>query len=305
MTGRIYCEYLDFGQKGVTPDCLNLVFDDSAGYTVPDTVENSISTIWERLNKSSPQLHDGDLLHLSGTVDDGREIHLSPGNFREFYSIRAIFHNQPLVEEFEVSPEIRDFAQRHIKPLSSVTAVLARDELVVGIKNTDKGSQVTLPGSGYLDGEVDMTDEQHLHPVRDIILREVEEELAIRPASESVRCLGVYSECVEGVCLNPAIFSIVKVSRTPEEVIESFRTAEDSWEFDSVFTVPLTSEALHRMAAGSFNRVPEFPEELLTGSLSNSAKTPLLLGTVGRWKFGESWFANFIDEREIDILRRD
>ncbi|RDZ65195.1 hypothetical protein C5B90_02160 [Haloferax sp. Atlit-12N] len=290
-----YRRWSDYGARGVPPEALELAFDGESAYDLSPAVERAVERAWESVAEGSDRLFDGDLLNLVKVSDDGRRLTLGPARFRDYFVNRLTRTGHDAVADAGLTPAGRAELGERVHVLSSFVAVVCDDGVLLGVRapEDDHGALVSFPGSGYLDGEEDVTDDGSIRPVREVVAREVEEELGLVEHVECVRCLGVFEDVGDATHYNPALFSVVEVDAAADRVASSIRKADDTWEFSSFATVPMEPDALNALVELSMSGAPvpapldgDLPESV-TGATS---KTLLMALLLGRYRFGSDWF---------------
>lgn len=301
MDKQTYRLYADYGEKGINAESIDFSFRPNETYSLPETLDQKIGEVWARLTSKNPRLHDGTLLNLLKIEENSSSIRAGVVSFRDYVSLWYALVNNTTTDNFELSSYERIFIKQNIKPLSSYMAVTTGDQIVVGTRNTSEGKWLSFPGSGYLDTKGDTTDDDRLHPTARILQRELYEELNIEKV-ENIVSLGISAEEIEGIYLNPAIFSLSTVDYSSEYILEEAQEAQDHWEFEEIFTVPLNEEILRNIVQ---KEPPEWksilPQSVPRERLSLAPKTPLMIAFIGRYQFGKEWYDDIVTGSRIQI----
>jgi len=118
-----------------------------------------------------------------------------------------------------------------------MVAIVAGDDLLIGVKRRTDSNFLSLPGSGYLDRNGDMRAGE-LCPTAEIVAREVYEETGLEDL-DRIRCFGIFEDLHPESHLNPALFSIITTSISiVRPVLDRIDRAEDADEFDRFLAVP-------------------------------------------------------------------
>ncbi|WP_410765138.1 hypothetical protein [Haloferax sp. DFSO60] len=302
-----YVRWGDYGATGIDPADLELVYDPDSKYGFSPSVAATIQQVWDSVAGRNDRLFDGNLLNVVDVDENGRRLLLGPAQFRDYLVRRLILSRHGATADIEISDEVRTALRLQVRVLSSFVAVVADDGLLVGVRagEDDTGALLSFPGSGYLDRDEDVTPSGTVRPTYELIEREVEEELGLADRIETIRCLGVFEDLVDSTHYNPALFSVVEVAATSEEVMQSIQKADDSWEFSEFFVVPIDEGTLIDLVqVGLPNdsvsaQANEFIPSAVEGTTS---KTLLMLALLGRYWFGDDWFDSLREQHpEIEI----
>jgi len=290
-----YREYGDYGVDGINPREIRTIYRPDDAYEIPAELDQKISDVWSQILKRDRAIHDSKLLYLTEITDGARSLHLGQGAFREYYVVWSSLHSAGFETDIQLSKEEKEFVGRNIHALSVVTPIVAGDEVVLGIKETAEGYWVGFPGSGYLEVEKDTTEEGGIRPLNQVLRRELEEELGVSEGVSSIDCLGLFSEEVDGLCINPAVISIANTDLNSTDIVDNFGFAEDSWEFEAVFCVPMLKSTIESLIRGRFRELDvEIPPEVTGDETSLAPKASLVFALLGRHKFGRRWFQETI-----------
>jgi len=185
-----------------------------------------------------------------------------------------------------------------------MVAIVAGDDLLIGVKRRTDSNFLSLPGSGYLDRNGDMRAGE-LCPTAEIVAREVYEETGLEDL-DRIRCFGIFEDLHPESHLNPALFSIITTSRSSDHVLDRIDRAEDADEFDRFLAVPLRPDALSALIRTDTNDA-ELPVAApkLEGDLNGiSDKTLLMLLLIGRNRFGRDWFQRELANSSVVLVRK-
>ncbi|MFC4542843.1 hypothetical protein ACFO5R_13015 [Halosolutus amylolyticus] len=250
----------------------------------------AVDAIWTDQRERNDRLFDGPMLSVTDAVPDRNRIRTERTSFRYFLAKRALLAGDFTAAEYGLSDEQRALLLNRLRVLSSVTAVIAGEELLMGVRSASVSGPGTLsfPGSGYLDPSKDTTSDGTIVPTRELVLREIEEELGFSDGIDAIRCLGIFEDIVDGYHLNPALFSVVEVGRSRTELDTISETAADAWEFDRFLSVPLDAEFLERL----LSELPNVPAHLLGTDrpCTLSPKACLMLHLASGHRFDRQWF---------------
>lgn len=295
---REFREWVDFGPDGRRPESVSLGYRPDATASAVTARSERIDRLWEEAKRERPSLFDAPGFRLLDASDDGVEV--GPAQFKHHFVRRLL-----LSGSLEASaPELRDELREAVHFLSSMVAVVAGGEVLIGVKRRTGRAFLSLPGSGYLDRDEDMC-AGGLRPTAEVVAREVYEETGLEDV-DRIRCFGVFEDLRPGSHLNPALFSVVTTSRSAGTLLDRIGRAEDADEFDRFLAVPLRPDALSRLirtgtdGAGLPVEAPE-----LEGDVNElSDKTLLALLLVGRRRFGRDWFRSELADSDV-VLDRD
>jgi hypothetical protein len=304
MSDKRYRKYADYGSEGVHPEILHGTFNPTNNCEIPTVLDEQIKTVWSHLLEKRPRLHDSDILNLTGIADGGHTLEFGHVPFRIYYVSWLSLRNATVAREIKLTTELRAFLQRHLHATASHLAIVSDNEVLFGRKQIEGGCWIDFPGSGYLDTMHDTNKKNDMYPFDQIIRREIKEELAILDLIDEITCFGVFSEETDGIAINPAILSMARVERPPSEVLCRAKGAEDSWEFEELFFVPLSDKkAIESIIVdGSVqSEVSKYQGEKKDSNTSLAPKTPLLLALIGRQKYGLPWFQSTVEEAGFRI----
>ncbi|WP_019991974.1 hypothetical protein [Natronorubrum tibetense] len=304
MSDKRYRKYADYGPEGIYPKTLHGEFDPTNNCEVPPTLDEQIKIVWSQLLEKRPRLHDSDILNLTGIADGGYTLEFGHVPFRTYYVLWLSLRNATVAREIKLTTEQRAFLQRHLHATASHLAIVSENEVLLGRKPIEGGYWIDSPGSGYLDTTHDTTHSNGICPFDQIIRREVKEELAILDLVEDINCLGVFSEETDGIAINPAVLSVARVEAPPSEILCRARGAEDSWEFEELFSVPFSDKRAIEsiIVEGSVqSEVSSYLEEARYTTTPLAPKTPLLLALTGRQKYGPAWFQSIVEESGFEV----
>lgn len=220
-------------------------------------------------------------------------LELAPIPFEYYLARQELLTTAETRARHGVSQSVVEQLRREIRALSSITAIVVDDHLLLGVRPPEwRASYPTLsaPGGGYLDYERDFPNAPERFP-RDAVLREVTEETGITAADVTdVRAFGVYEETADGSDRNPAVFSRLSVARSRDDVEAFWREAPDNDEFEQLLWVPLRPDVVVRTlrAATSTRDVPDVLSdqvELESDRWRFTPKTALLVFLLGRARF--------------------
>lgn len=282
----------DLGREGRAPETVQLEYHPERAYSFPEHVKSTVEDVWESAKDERERLFNSPGLNLL-RVTDGC-VHLGPAQFRDYF-VRRLF----LSGEINDSPdELSALLRRSVRLLSSFVGVVVRNKLLLGIKQTDTDGAgiLSLPGSGYLDREMDMECAE-MRPTSSVIKREIEEEINITDP-DKIRCIGVFEDLHPQSHLNPALFSIVSIDRPQSAVQRAARDAEDAHEFSRLVFVPLTDQTLSSLVRLDIDEAASLGEaECLPHNKFDrlSHKTLLMLLLLGRYQLGTDWFSRECD----------
>mgnify|MGYP006288978301 CR=1 FL=1 len=288
-----YQRWADFGPEGISPNEITLDYHPERKYTLSSKTTEAVTETWTALIDTDEELFDAPSFNLCGVT--GLRLQLGPTRFRDHRVRRALLSSDdrvPRTYSESVTEELHDA----IHLLSSFVAVVANGHLCLGIKpeGPEDAPFLSLPGSGYLDRDLDMEDDT-VKSTEQVIGRELHEELGLRLNDASVRCLGVFEDTALDSHLNPALFSVVETEQTPEMVRERARTAPDRDEFTDLAFLPIEGDVLSALVARALpsesqGRLPATLPFDDVGRLSH--KTLLMLLLLGRAFEGTAWFEN-------------
>lgn len=305
-----YYSWADYGPDGVSPDQLELTYDPSRRYELSERLDSTLTEIWEEMVARNPKLHDPPCLNLVYMEENKRRAVLGPTRFRDYSVVRLCNSNDNFLDEDRLSDDDLKWLQEEVSIVSSFCACIADDSLILGFRSHSGDlldGRASFPGSGYLDLNEDSYGGQEMKPTRDIITREIGEELNVQNKLDSISCLGIFDEFENGASINPAIFSVVELDCSPNHVREQMEDAEDRWEFASLFWVNLQdSVAYERFVSNALDGslVHVQPEEKRGVSTQFTDKARLMLPLVGRYRYGDDWFSSLLHNfyNKINII---
>lgn len=289
-------EWAEFGVWGIPPGDVDWDYDPSRRYALPDQLRAKIDRIWEDEAEGNDNLYNGNVFNLFGV--DGTVLRTGPAQFKDFFARYVALTGRGNASTASFTSEERRTLEESIHVLSSFCAVLSDDVVVLGIRNTDRTEEgehlLSLPGSGYLDRDMDMNDSGEMHPTSMIIEREIREELNIDDRIAQIDCLGVYEDTMSESIYNPSLFSVVRTTRSPRDIRSEMTEAEDNWEFERLVFVSYDDRRLDTLLDVAFD-VPGASieidgDELRSTNTSFSAKCVMMLLLLGRMHRGTSWF---------------
>lgn len=297
-----FCQWYDFGVRGIPPEELVLAYDSEAEYELPPSLEQKIENTWERITEDHPGLFNGPLLNLIEVSSEERRISLGPSQFRDYQFKRLVLSNHETTTDLELTAEEQEFLREEIHVLSSFVAIILDDAVLMGVKpkNSEHGGVLSFPGSGYLDRDEDCTDDGELKPTRTVIEREIDEELNVADRITGIKCLGVFDDAEDATHYNPAIFSIVEIDATKAEVKERITDADDSWEFAEFVFFPTRREdvldsVLELAFANEHTSGEQLPGLDVTTVDGVTTKSGLMVLLLGRFWFGTDWYIERLD----------
>lgn len=286
-----YQRWADFGPEGLPPSEITLDYQPERKYTLSSKTSKAVTETWGALTDTDEEMFDAPSLNLRGVA--GLRLQLGPTRFRDHRVRRALLSGDDSVPRTyceSVTHELHDAV--HL--LSSFVAVVANGHLCLGIKpeGPKDAPFLSLPGSGYLDRDLDMAGGT-VKSTEQVIGRELREELGLMISDASVRSLGVFEDTAPDSHLNPALFSVVETEQTSDMVRKRARTAPDRDEFTDLAFLPvegavlsaLVARALPSESQGSLPASIPFDD---VGRLSH--KTLLMLMLLGRDFEGTAWF---------------
>lgn len=283
--------WADFGSQGSSPTQITLDYHPTRDYTLSEEATEAITKTWEALSDRDGKLFDAPGFNLRGVTDF--RLRLGPTRFRDHRVRRALLSGEDCVRggySESVTKELEDTV--HL--LSSFVAIVADDRICLGLKpdGPTNAPFLSLPGSGYLDREVDMMGKD-VESTKRVIGREIREEINFDIDDATVRCLGVYEDTDSDSHLNPALFSVVETEQTPDTVRKRAQTAPDRDEFIDLTFVPAEGAVLSSLVARALpgksqNSLPESYPFDDVGRMSH--KTLLMLLLLGRYFNGAAWF---------------
>jgi len=295
---RQFREWVDFGPNGRAPESVPIDYRPDATTPVSAARSERIDRLWERAKRERQGLFDAPGFRLLEASETG--ISVGPARFKHHF-VRRLLLSDSLTAS---AGELRDELRESVRFLSSMVAVVADGDVLIGVKRRSGRTFLSLPGSGYLDRNEDMR-EGELRPTAEIVSREVYEEIGLEDAAR-VRCFGVFEDLRPDSHLNPALFSVVETSRSSDRVLDDVGQAEDADEFDQFLAVPLRPDALSglvRAGTGDAALSVEIPD--LEGGVSElSDKALLALLLVGRERFGREWFGRELADAPV-VLEQD
>lgn len=286
-----YRRWADFGPKGI-PSCeITLDYQPERDYTLSSNTTEAVTETWGALTDTDEELFDAPSFNLRGVAD--LRLKLGPTRFRDHRVRKALLSGDdriPRTYSESVTEELHDAV--HL--LSSFVAVVADGYLCLGIKpeGPEDAPFLSLPGSGYLDRDLDMAGDT-VKGTEQVIGRELREELGLIIDDASVRCLGVFEDTDPDSHLNPALFSVVETEQMSDMVRERARTAPDRDEFSDLAFLPIEGAVLSALVARA---LPTESQGSLPASLPFddvgrlSHKTLLMLLLLGRDFEGTAWF---------------
>lgn len=299
---KTYHEWLDLGSTGVSPNDITFEYDKTRGYNIIDILDENVSQIWERATEQNERLFDGDLFNLVSIDKGTKTITLGPASFRDYYVKVAVLNGETELNTSITSSKKRAFLREQIHVLSSVTALIAEDKLILGKKVSKKPKSpllLSLPGSGYLDRDEDISQIKKDN-VSEVITREIKEETQIIDQIQNIRCFGVYEDTYQGSHRNPALCSLVETSADRELLERRKQTAPDGWEFDDYIFLPIDKTAFRELiTAGLYSG--NNTDVVEDDAFAISGKTLLSLFLVGRYYFGIDWYKEIIDNHKDEI----
>lgn len=296
---REFREWVDFGPDGRAPESVSIDYRPDATATAVADRSERIDGLWEEAKRERPGLFDAPGFRLLDASADG-DIAVGPAQFKHHFVRRLLLSGS--LEA--AATELREDLRRSVRFLSSMVAVIADGEVLLGVKQRADRTFLSLPGSGYLDRDEDMRAGE-LRPTTEVVAREVYEEVGLEDLGR-IRCFGVFEDLRPESHLNPALFSVVTTPRSSDQVLDRVEQAEDGDEFDRFLSVPVRPDALSGLirietdGAGLPVEAPNLEE----GVSGLSDKTLLALLLVGRKRFGREWFRRELAESAV-VLRRD
>lgn len=295
---RRYVRWADFGAEGIPVSRLSLRYDPTAGYELPSDLERAIEAVWRAEQRARDPLYDAQRLNLIA-ADDGGTLRVGPGRFRDHF-VRNLWRSGAVsFDGFDVSQASVEVLNSRVHVLSSYVAVATADGVILGERATPDGTagRLSFPGSGYLG--TDDTDGRGLASPREIVLREVDEELAIAADVDAIRTVGVFEDEHPSGHYNPALFSIVRTDLGPEQVYTRAETATDSWEFDDYRLLDPTREHLEATLDDAISEDGADATGGDDGEPSRfTGKGVLMLALLGRFSHGEEWYREWLGRHE-------
>lgn len=283
-------QWADFGIEGVPPEDLDTRLDQHSTLSFSESIEQAVNEIWASATAESDVLHDGDSLNLLSASERRKTVEVGPASFRYYFASVSHRTGQVSLENHGLSNEEIERLLDRVRILSSFTAVNTGSELVLGVKAGEQ-EYLTFPGSGYLDAEEDLDAKGNLRPTRQLITRELDEELGISDRISGISVHGVFED--RDSHYNPAFISTVNVDATAKEIERRWREATDSWEFEELHFLPI-NQIMFRdfvteaVAADGGSVVPSITGDRRQVTVTGkSSITPLL---VGRKHFGSDWY---------------
>jgi ADP-ribose pyrophosphatase YjhB (NUDIX family) len=275
------------------PETVQFVYHPDHSPSLSDRCEAIVEERWDTAVDQNSDLFNAPGFTLLEVTDN--RIHLGPTQFKYQFVRRLLLSG----DRTDLPNDLVDELQNAVQYVSSFVAVIAQEELVVGIKEADLNGEtfLSLPGSGYLDRNDDLEDTEMM-PTADIVEREIREEINITDPDE-IRCIGVFEDLSLESHLNPALFSIVSTEMSPTVVQQTATTAEDADEFSEFVTVQLSEQAVSGLIqfgvddSTAMTDVDCLPDLNVTQC---SHKTLLMVLLVGRHLFGSDWFAHQRDQ---------
>lgn len=266
-----------------------------------EPIERKVQAIWEGFLEENDRLFDGPMMSVYDVGSESDCLYTERTSFKYFLAKRGIVEGFPSGVDVELSEDEMEVLLDKLRVLSSFTAVIVEDQLLLGIRSSssEDNMRLSFPGSGYLDPSEDTTSSHEVESTREVIRREVEEELGVTDAVDDIRCMGVFEDVVGGYHFNPALFSIITIPHAQSEVEMARETAPDAWEFEEVVYVPLEKELLEE----TLSEIPTAPKGLLgIGQQATlSSKACLMTLLVGAFRFGGPWYRRVSRDIEIEI----
>lgn len=304
--GFSFHRWVDFGSAGIRPSDVTLQYEATESYTLSAEDRAAVDTAWGSLVDSADGLHDAPGFNVRGT--ENGDVTLGPTRFKHHYVRRLSISGDDRVDSMSLSADGLETLKQSVHLLSSFVAVVGDGQLVLGIKppRPHRGPMLSFPGSGYLDRGEDMHDGE-MAPVTEIVGREMREELNVTPSESDIRCLGVFEDTQPDSHLNPALFSIVELDLSPDEIRSRAQEAPDIDEFERLVSIPLTREAIEGVV-GSVADLTGVPDDrpLPFDSVDRiSHKSLLMLLLVGRRYLGSDWFADILSTSADISVRAD
>lgn len=289
-----------FPEGGLPPEHLHLEYRGSP-IDFGDSVEQSVQAVWEGFLGENDRLFDGPMMSVYDVDRTNRRLYTQRTSFKYFLAKRGVIEGFVSESGHELPGEEAGVLLDSLRVLSSFTAVIVDGQLLLGIRSSsaEGNARLSFPGSGYLDPSEDTGPGDEVVSTREMIGREVEEELGIAGDFDDVRCMGVFEDVVAGRRFNPAIFSIITLPHSRSEVDAARETAPDAWEFEEFIYVPLEREPLEELLSG----IPTVPSGLhgIDQRATLSSKACLMTLLVGAFRFGDSWYRRVYRDIEIEI----
>jgi hypothetical protein len=303
--------WASFGRAGVPTETVRFALASDESTSFPAAVERTVDAVWEA--ELVGDHYDGTLLNLRSVESADRTVALEPVPYRH-YAVRNYLLSNPAARgTYDAGEETVARLRDSIHVLSSFVLVLTGDHAVLGARRPGwRGRDrryVSCPGSGYLSGTEDVAGGE-VRPAVEVVLREVREELNVGSPRETMRSFGVFEEVGDETDYNPALFSLLRSSRSFDEIRERWRTAEDRSEFEDLLALPLTEDAVEETVRRGFpaDAKPDHRRERLASGSDETALTPkaaFALLLVGRRRFGSEWYRSLLESVGTAVIDGD
>lgn len=288
-----------FSTDCLPTESINIVYQDSA-LNYPKSVKRKVQAVWTDLVEGNDRLFDGPMMSVYDIKREDNCLYTEQTSFRYFQTKRGLLRDFVSATEYGFTDDDMQFLLSRLRILSSFVAVIVDGQLLLGVRGSyNDEPRVSFPGSGYLDPSEDTTSTGEVVEIRDIICREVKEELGLTSGIDEVCCMGVFENYVRGYHFNPALFSIIEVTQSQSDLEAASENATDSWEFDRFVYVPIAREPLHQLLLEKSAVPPVVFGTNRPGKLSSKACLMILL--IGARYFGESWFEHVLEDINIII----
>lgn len=293
MKAKTFRRWVDFGPDGIDPEMLEIEYDPDAEHSFPPRVERVVDEIWKEAIAESDVLHDGNSLNTLSVSTAENKIRLGPASFRHYYTRLLYLRGELSLNEYKIPPGDMEMLVNDVRILSSFTVVSTGSELVLGLRRGES-NHLTFPGSGYLDSQLDVTEEGELKCPRDLVLRELDEELNLNDYVANVAVFGVFEDTHRASHHNPSIISLVRVDAAPDDIKGAWENATDAWEFQELYFLPLELESMNRFlrqAVYSQQNPIDLPKISPPEEATVHGKSLLAPLLVGRAEFGMDWYS--------------
>jgi len=138
---REFREWVDFGADGRAPESVSIDYRPDAMASVVEDQSERIDRLWESAKRERPGLFDAPGFRLLEASDTG--IVVGPAQFKQHFVRRLL-----LSDSLETSAtRLRDELEESIRYLSSMVAIVAGDDLLIGVKRRTDSNFLSCRGA--------------------------------------------------------------------------------------------------------------------------------------------------------------